>query len=89
MLRFGCVAVYQGDWLGALDAFSETIKRAPDMASAYQRRGEVYGFINDTESESADLKRAAQLGYVSLEEADSPEDDFSRTAETKAEESLY
>ena len=85
----GCVAVYQGDWLGALDAFSETIKRAPDMASAYQRRGEVYGFINDTESESADLKRAAQLGYVSLEEADSPEDDFSRTAETKAEESLY
>lgn len=85
----GCVAVYQGDWLGALDAFSETIKRAPDMASAYQRRGEVYGYINDTENESADLKRAARLGYVSLEEADAPEDDFSRTAGTETEESLY
>ena len=85
----GCVAVYQGDWRGALDAFSETIKRAPDMASAYQRRGEVYGYINDHENESADLKRAARLGYVSLEEADAPEDDFSRTAGTETEESLY
>lgn len=85
----GCVAVYQGDWLGALDAFSETIKRAPDMASAYQRRGEVYGFINDTENESADLKQAARLGYVSLEKSDAPEDDPSYTAGTETEKSLY
>ncbi len=85
----GCVAVYQGDWFGALDAFTETIRRAPDMACAYQRRGEVYGYINDLENESADLKQAARLGYVSQEETDAPDDEYSRTAETETAESLY
>lgn len=61
----GCVAVYQGDWDGAVDAFTKTIERDPAMASAYQRRGEVYGFVNDIENESADLKKAAELGYHS------------------------
>ncbi len=85
----GCVAVYQGDWLGALDAFTETIKRAPDMASAYQRRGEVYGYINDIENESADLKRAAELGYTSEEEAGASEDGISRTAGAETGDPLY
>jgi tetratricopeptide (TPR) repeat protein len=85
----GCVAIYQGDWLGALDAFTETIKRAPEMASAYQRRGEVYGFINDIENESADLKRAAELGYTSEEESDALESDLIKTAEVQAGDSVY
>lgn len=85
----GCVAVYQGDWPGALDAFSETIRLAPDMACAYQRRGEVYGYINDLENESADLKRAARLGYTPQEEDDAPDVETPRTAGAEAEESLY
>ena len=85
----GCVALYQADWQGALDAFSETIRRAPQMASAYQRRGEVYGFINDLENESADLKRAAELGYTSEEESESFGDEFPETAETESHRELY
>ncbi|MBO7725909.1 MAG: tetratricopeptide repeat protein [Thermoguttaceae bacterium] len=85
----GCVAVYQGDWFGAIDAFTETIKRAPEMACAYQRRGEVYGYINDLENESTDLKQAARLGYTSLDEPEAPEDEFSRTAGTETKDSLY
>ena len=85
----GCVALYQADWQGALDAFSETIRRAPEMADAYQRRGEVYGFINDLENESADLKRAAELGYTPEEETDSFGDEPSQTAEAETGRVLY
>ena len=85
----GCVALYQADWQGALDAFSETIRRAPEMAGAYQRRGEVYGFINDLENESADLKRAAELGYTPEEETEPFDGEFSQTAEAQAGRALY
>ena len=59
------------------------------MADAYQRRGEVYGFINDLENESADLKRAAELGYTPEEETDSFGDEPSQTAEAETGRVLY
>lgn len=59
----GCVALYQGAWDDAIDAFSTVIKIQPENARAYQRRGEVFGFIGDSASETADLNQAAKLGY--------------------------
>lgn len=77
----GCIAIYQADWTGAIEAFSETIELSPEMACAYQRRGEVFGHINDTENESADLRKAAELGYA-------PETDSEYEGGEFAEENL-
>ena len=73
----GCIAVYQADWNGAVESFSEVIRLRPDDPAAYQRRGEVYGHMNDSDNESADLKRAAELGYSSefIEEVSESDED--------------
>ena len=59
----GCIALYQGDWDGAIASFTTVIKLEPENRFAYQRRGEVFGHIGDSVSEESDLKRAAELGY--------------------------
>ncbi|MBQ1456795.1 MAG: tetratricopeptide repeat protein [Thermoguttaceae bacterium] len=59
----GSIKIYQGEWDNALEEFSAVIRIDPNYAAAYQRRGEVAGFIGDTVSEAADLKKAAELGY--------------------------
>ncbi|MBR2585291.1 MAG: tetratricopeptide repeat protein [Thermoguttaceae bacterium] len=59
----GSIKIYQGQWDDALEEFSAVIRIDPNYAAAYQRRGEVAGFIGDTVSEAADLKKAAELGY--------------------------
>ncbi len=74
----GCIKIYQADWNGALDEFTQVIELKPDYAEAYQRRGEVSGYLGDYVSEASDLKRAAELGYETV----SPETD-------DAEESLF
>ena len=82
----GSIAVYQGDWNAAIDAFTRAIEKNPNMASAYQRRGEVYGHINDSENEISDLKRAAELGYTSQDDSDLFDtDDSGKTAEKTAQ----
>lgn len=64
----GCIALYQGDWDGAIASFTTVIKLEPENRFAYQRRGEVFGHIGDSVGEESDLKRAAELGYGTDEE---------------------
>lgn len=59
----GSIKIYQGEWDNAMEEFSTVIRIDPNYAAAYQRRGEVAGFVGDTVSEAADLKKAAELGY--------------------------
>lgn len=59
----GCLYIYQGDWNGAIDEFSQCIKIDPKNPLPYQRRGEVYGYTGDSMNETVDLKQAAELGY--------------------------
>ena len=81
----GCVALYQADWENAIDLFSEVIRLQPENPYAYQRRGEVYGYIYDWENESADLTKAAELGYSSsFDEETIVEEDFDVTGEGNA-----
>lgn len=63
----GCVELYLGDWNGAIESFSASIREKPDSPFAWQRRGEVYGHIGDNANSIIDLKKAAELGYVDTE----------------------
>ncbi|MDD3585704.1 MAG: hypothetical protein PHQ75_00860 [Thermoguttaceae bacterium] len=63
----GCVELYLGDWNGAIESFSTSIREKPDSPFAWQRRGEVYGHIGDNANSIIDLKKAAELGYVDTE----------------------
>lgn len=67
----GSIRLYQGDWDGAIGEFSAVIRIEPENPYPYQRRGEVYGHINDTVNEATDLKRAAELGYKGTPETES------------------
>lgn len=60
----GCIELYLGDWNGAIESFSASIREKGDNPCAWQRRGEVYAHIGDNANSIVDLKKAAELGYV-------------------------
>ncbi len=59
----GCIAIYQGDWKGAIDHFSQCVKLDPKNPRGWQRRGEVYQYLGDESNAIPDLKKASELGY--------------------------
>ncbi len=66
----GCVYIYQGEWNGAIDAFSKCIKVQPDNPLAWQRRGEVYEYTGDNGNAIVDLNKASSLGYKATKKSD-------------------
>ena len=59
----GCISIYQGDWKGAVEAFTKCVKLDPQNPRSWQRRGEVYQYLGDEANAIPDLKKASELGY--------------------------
>jgi tetratricopeptide (TPR) repeat protein len=50
------------DYPSAIEAYTEAIRREPDMPEAYFNRGVVYILHGNVESGLADLSRAGEMG---------------------------
>jgi tetratricopeptide (TPR) repeat protein len=53
----------RGDFGGAMTAYTQTLKNAPDMREAYYERGECFHELGCDQEAVEDLKEAARLGY--------------------------
>jgi hypothetical protein len=58
LLKMGRRHSYQKDYAAALREYNEAIKRAPDLAEAYFRRGSLYQAMGETSFALADYERA-------------------------------
>lgn len=61
LIWYGRFAAYKGDYIAAIDIFSEGIRRFPSDARFYRHRGHRYISIRKFDLAISDLEKAAQL----------------------------
>ncbi|OLP17837.1 hypothetical protein BST81_12285 [Leptolyngbya sp. 'hensonii'] len=61
LLKEGDVRAEQGDYIGAVAAYTQALRLNPDYAKAYGNRGLVHTHIGERRSAIQDYRKAAEL----------------------------